>query len=44
MVLSTEDVANKFNLPVFGRILSYAVSAVDPNYFGIAPIPAVKMH
>jgi len=42
MVLSTEEVANKFNLPVFGRILSYAVSAVDPNYFGIAPIPAVK--
>jgi len=22
--------------------LSYAVSAVDPNFFGIAPIPAVK--
>ncbi len=42
MVLSTEEVANKFKLPVFGRILSYAVSAVDPNYFGIAPIPAVK--
>jgi acetyl-CoA C-acetyltransferase len=42
MVLSTEEVANKFNLPVFGRILSYAVSAVDPNFFGIAPIPAVK--
>lgn len=42
MVLSTEKVANKFNLPVFGRILSYAVSAVDPNFFGIAPIPAVK--
>jgi len=30
MVLSNEKVANKFNLPVFGRILSYAVSAVDP--------------
>jgi len=42
MVLSTEKVANKFNLPVFGRILSCAVSAVDPNFFGIAPIPAVK--
>jgi len=42
MVLSTEEVVNKFNLPVFGRILSYAVSAVDPNFFGIAPIPAVK--
>ncbi|HOA65053.1 MAG TPA: thiolase family protein [Coprothermobacter proteolyticus] len=42
MVLSNEKVANKFNLPVFGRILSYAVSAVDPNFFGIAPIPAVK--
>jgi len=42
MVLSNEEVANKFNLPVFGRILSYAVSAVDPNFFGIAPIPAVK--
>jgi len=42
MILSTETVAKEYNLSVYGRIVSYAVSAVDPNFFGIAPIFAIK--
>ena len=42
MILSTEEIAKEFNLDIFGRIISYAVSAVDPDMFGIAPVPAIK--
>lgn len=42
MILSTEEVAREFNLDISGRIVSYAVSAVSPNMFGIAPVPAIK--
>jgi acetyl-CoA C-acetyltransferase len=42
MILSTETVAREYNLPIYGRIVSFAVSAVDPNFFGIAPIFAIK--
>jgi acetyl-CoA C-acetyltransferase len=42
MILSTEKHVKEFGLPVFGKIVSYAVSAVNPDMFGIAPIYAVK--
>ncbi|MCE5192653.1 MAG: acetyl-CoA C-acetyltransferase [Candidatus Cryosericum sp.] len=42
MILSTGEVANEYRLDVFGKVRSYAVSAVDPNMFGIAPIYAIK--
>jgi acetyl-CoA C-acetyltransferase len=42
MILSTEEIVKEFNLDIFGRIISYAVSAVDPDMFGIAPVPAIK--
>lgn len=42
MIVSDEDAVKKYNLPVFGRVVSYAVSAVDPNFFGIAPVFAIK--
>lgn len=42
MILSTEAVAKEFNLDISGRIVSYAVSAVSPSMFGIAPVPAIK--
>jgi len=44
MILSTETVAREYNLPIYGRIVSFAVSAVDPNFFGIAPILQLRMH
>jgi len=42
MILSTEERLKEFNLPVYGKILSYAVAAVNPNMFGIAPVGAIK--
>ncbi len=42
MILSTGEVAKEYHLDVFGKVRSYAVSAVDPNMFGIAPIYAIK--
>jgi len=41
-MLSTEKVAKEFNLDISGRIVSYAVSAVSPSMFGVAPVPAIK--
>ncbi len=42
MIISTEEKVKEYNLSVFGRIVSYAVSAVDPNLFGIAPVYAIR--
>jgi acetyl-CoA C-acetyltransferase len=42
MIISTEECLKEFNLPVYGKILSYAVAAVNPNMFGIAPVGAIK--
>jgi acetyl-CoA C-acetyltransferase len=42
MILSTEDIAKEFNLDVFAKIVSYSVSAVSPDMFGIAPVPAIQ--
>ncbi len=42
MIVSDEEYAIKNSLPVFGRIISYGISAVDPNYFGIAPVFAIR--
>lgn len=42
MIVSTKEFAHRYKLPVFGRVVSYAVSAVDPNYFGIAPVFAIR--
>ncbi|MGB9855546.1 MAG: thiolase family protein [Caldisericum exile] len=42
MIISDEDAVKKYNLPVFGRVVSYAISAVDPNFFGIAPVFAIR--
>lgn len=42
MIVSDEEAVKKYNLPVFGKVVSYAVSAVDPNFFGIAPVFAIR--
>lgn len=42
MILSNYEKAKEYNLDVFGRVVSYGVSAVDPNMFGIAPVFAIK--
>ena len=42
MILSNYEKAKEYNLDIFGRVVSYGVSAVDPNMFGIAPVFAIK--
>jgi len=42
MIVSTEDVLKKFNIEPMAKIVSYGISAVDPNYFGIAPVYAIR--
>lgn len=42
MILSNYEKVKEYNLEVYGRIVSYGVSAVDPNLFGIAPVYAIK--
>jgi acetyl-CoA C-acetyltransferase len=42
MILANEEMTKQFNLDVFGRIVSFAVSAVSPDMFGIAPIYAIR--
>lgn len=42
VLLSTYEKAKEYNFDVFGRVLSFGVSAVDPNMFGIAPVYAIR--
>ncbi len=42
VLLSDEEIIKKFDLKPFAKIVSFNVSAVDPNYFGIAPVYAIK--
>jgi acetyl-CoA C-acetyltransferase len=42
VVVMSADRADKLGAPVRGRILSYAVSGVEPKTMGIGPVPAVR--
>tara|TARA_B100000780_G_scaffold272130_1_gene233918 strand:+ start:1089 stop:2282 length:1194 start_codon:yes stop_codon:yes gene_type:complete len=42
MVLAEEKWAQQEGLKPLARIVSYGVGAVDPDYFGLGPVPAVK--
>ncbi len=42
MIISTYEKAKEYNLDIFGRVISYGVSGVDPNMFGIAPVYAIR--
>jgi acetyl-CoA acyltransferase len=41
VLLTTADYATHLELPVLGRLVGYAVSAVPPEEFGIAPAHAI---
>ena len=42
MVLASEAWAEKHGLTPMARLVGYGIAAVDPGYFGLGPIPAVK--
>src|SRR5262249_40055578 len=42
MIVTTAARAEQLGLPVAGRLVSYAVSGVDPAYMGTGPIPSTR--
>jgi acetyl-CoA C-acetyltransferase len=42
MLVTTAQKAQELGLPVAGRLVSYAVAAVDPAVMGTGPIPATR--
>lgn len=42
MIVSDEESLKKYNLNPLGKVISYAVSATSPNFFGIAPVYAIE--
>ncbi|EMR06486.1 Acetyl-CoA acetyltransferase [Bhargavaea cecembensis DSE10] len=42
VVIAGEDTVNKHNLQPTARIVSYAVTGVDPTIMGIGPVPAIR--
>ena len=43
MIVATRDFARERGLEPFARIASFAVAAVEPGFFGIAPVPTVRL-
>ncbi len=42
VLVTTRDKAQELGLPVAGRLLSYAVTGVDPAYMGMGPVSATR--
>lgn len=42
MLLASEEAVQKFNLAPMARVVSMAVSGVDPSVMGIGPVPATR--
>ncbi len=42
MIVASADAVKEHNLNPIARIVAYGVGAVDPDMFGIGPIPAVQ--
>lgn len=40
MLVSTAETAGSLGMPVSARLVSYAISGVDPAFMGLGPIPA----
>lgn len=42
VLISDEEILKRFNITPYAKILSFSVSAVDPKYFGYAPVIAIR--
>ena len=42
MIVASREFADAHSLEPFARIAAFGVAAVEPGYFGIAPVPAVR--
>ncbi len=42
VIVASEEMVNKYNLPVLAEIVAIGQAALDPNYMGLGPVPAIK--
>ncbi len=42
VIVASEEMVEKFNLPVLAEIVEVGQGGVDPNYMGLGPVPAIK--
>ncbi len=42
MLLADEEYVKRYNLTPSARIVSYGIGGVEPEYFGLGPIPAIQ--
>ncbi|XMB71910.1 acetyl-CoA C-acetyltransferase [Mycoplasmatota bacterium WC30] len=41
-ILASEEMVEKFDLPVLAEIVAIGQGGVDPNYMGLGPVPAIR--
>ena len=41
-IIASEEMVNKYNLPVLAEVIAVGQGGVDPNYMGLGPVPAVR--
>lgn len=42
VIVASEEMVKKYNLPVLAEIIGVGQAAMDPNYMGLGPVPAVR--
>lgn len=42
MVVASEEMVKKYNLPILAEIVSVGQGGVDPNFMGLGPVPAIR--
>lgn len=42
VIVASEEMVHKYNLPVLAEIVAIGQAALDPNYMGLGPVPAIK--
>ncbi|QRV94659.1 acetyl-CoA C-acetyltransferase [Ceratobasidium sp. AG-Ba] len=42
-VIASEEACQRYNLPKLARIVSYGISACEPNIMGIGPVEAIRI-
>ena len=41
-IIASEEMVEKYNLPVLAEIIAVGQGGVDPNYMGLGPVPAIR--
>lgn len=42
VIVASEEMVKKYNLPVLAEVIAIGQAALDPNYMGLGPVPAIR--